>query len=200
MKPHSHHAKTFSRTVFLVVFSLGISVFSENKALARSHKGRLMESAKRLIDEATVKAPVADEVCFAPDGPCDLKLVKFIQSATTSLDVAIFDINLDQVVHEIIVASKKMPVRMVVDRREAKSPHSLVPLLVKAGVKLKFGHQKGIMHNKFVVVDGKMIELGSFNYTNGAAFKNNENQLYVGNPVIVSKYKARFETLWEMGD
>jgi phosphatidylserine/phosphatidylglycerophosphate/cardiolipin synthase-like enzyme len=40
-------------------------------------------------------------------------------------------------------------------------------------VNLRFGHtSEGIMHNKFVIVDGKMIEIGSFNYTNHASKAN----------------------------
>jgi phosphatidylserine/phosphatidylglycerophosphate/cardiolipin synthase-like enzyme len=119
-----------------------------------------------------------------------------MRTATQSLDIAIFDINLDQLVHELILISKKVPVRVVADRREAKSGHSLVSTLLEAGVKVKYGKQKGIMHNKFMIVDGKMLELGSFNYTNGAAFKNNENQLYLANPSVVSRYQRRFEQLW----
>ncbi|MGK5089867.1 phospholipase D-like domain-containing protein [Bdellovibrionota bacterium FG-2] len=168
-------------------------------AHARSKKHGIAEAAKSIVNEVLVAAPVADEVCFAPDDPCDIKLVKFIQSAKTSLDIAIFDLNLDKLVHEILVQTKKIQVRILVDRRQAKSDHSLVPLLVKAGAKVKIGHQRGIMHNKFVIVDGKVLETGSFNYTNGAAFKNNENQVYLSTPAIVARYKARFEKIWSEG-
>lgn len=168
-------------------------------AQARSKKSN-STSAAHAINEALVKAPGPDETCFAPDEPCDIKLEKFIQSAEKSLDIAIFDINLDKLVHDIAVQSKKIPVRMVVDKREAKGKDSLVPLLVKLGVQVKLGHQWGIMHNKFVIADGKRVETGSFNYTNGAAFKNNENQVYLATPAIVERYRARFETIWSKAD
>ena len=153
----------------------------------------------RLFEEALTKAPLPDEVCFAPSEPCDLKLIKFVESANESLDIAIFDINLDSLVHAILIKSKKIKVRILVDRRQAKGAWSAVPLLLKANVDVKLGHQKGIMHNKFMVVDGKMLELGSFNYTNAAAFKNNENQVYLNNKAIVARYKARFEIMWSEG-
>ena len=177
-----------------------LSCFQISDSEARPRKKKLLEQVVKSIDASFVKAPVADEVCFSPDDPCDTKLVRFIQSATTSLDVAIFDLNLDQVAHEILVKSKKIPVRILVDRRQAKGDHSLVPLLIKAGANVRIGHQRGIMHNKFTLVDGKMLELGSFNYTNGAAFKNNENQLYLAQPKIVAAYKNRFEKIWAEGD
>ena len=167
---------------------------------AKARKSTTAASIARLIDESLVKVPGADEVCFAPDEPCDIKLIKFIGSASASLDVAIFDLNLDQLAHEILLQSKKVRVRVLVDRRQAQSDHSLVPLLRKGGVQVRYGHQRGIMHNKFAIVDGKILETGSFNYTNGAAFKNNENQVYLANPAIVERYRRRFEALWFAGD
>ena len=69
-------------------------------------------------------------------------------------------------------------------------------VLSKAGAKLRFGRQRGIMHNKFTIVDGKAIETGSFNYTNHAYRANNENQIYLWDKPIVDRYQKRFEEIW----
>ncbi len=79
-------------------------------------------------------SPQDKEVCFAPDEPCDTKLVNFIDSAKQSIDIAIYDINLDQLVHHLLTQSKKVKVRIVVDQRNQKdrihlSPHCLRPAL-----------------------------------------------------------------------
>lgn len=148
------------------------------------------------IDLATVSAPEDQEVCFSPDEPCDLKLVKLVQSAKKSIDVAIFDINRDKLVHELLVASKKIPVRIVVDKRQSKGDHSLVGLLIKGGVQVRYGKQRGIMHNKFTLVDERMVQTGSFNYTNHASEANHENQVYLSNEKVVRKFKNCFEDLW----
>jgi len=161
-------------------------------------KSRMPEkSQEKFIDEKSVTIPQDMEVCFSPDEPCDVKLVRLVQSAQKSIDVAIFDINLDQLAHELLVASKKMPVRILVDVRQAKGERSLVPLLIKAGAQVRFGRQRGVMHNKFLIVDGRMVETGSFNYTNHASQANNENQIYLSNPAIVSRYQKRFKKIWE---
>jgi phosphatidylserine/phosphatidylglycerophosphate/cardiolipin synthase-like enzyme len=152
------------------------------------------------LTNALVAPPVDEEVCFSPEEKCDAKLVKFVETAKASLDVAIYDINLDNLVHEILVLSKKIPVRVIVDRRQAKGHHSLVNTLIQGGVNLRYGHQRGIMHNKFTIVDGRMIETGSFNHTNHASRANNENQVYLASPKIVSRYQRRFEEIWAKGD
>ncbi len=140
-----------------------------------------------------------DDVCFAPEEACDLKLLQLIQTAQSEIDIAIFDINLDQLVHALIVQSKKITIRMIVDRREAKGKYSLIPVLARAGVQIKYGRQRGLMHHKFLIVDRKVVQTGSFNYTNGAAFKNHENQVYLKTPALVERYQKHFETLWNSG-
>jgi len=142
-------------------------------------------------------AQAANEVCFSPDEGCDQKLAAFIQSAKKSVEVAVFDVNLDQVVHQLLVQSKKIPVRILVDRRQSKGRHSLVPLLIKAGAQVRLGYQRGIMHHKFVIVDGKRLMTGSFNFTNGASFKNQENQVYLDDPALLNRFTQRFEKSWK---
>ena len=150
-------------------------------------------------DRAQIDAPAPkdNETCFSPDEPCDQKLWKFIQSATKSLEIAVYDITHEKIVHEIAVASKKVKTRVIVDRRQAKEPRSLVSTLIKAGVEVRYGTQRGIMHDKFTIVDGTRLETGSFNYTFGASFKNQENQLYIAEKAIVERYRQRFESMWE---
>lgn len=166
----------------------------------KSASDDLVDAVAQKIDEALVTAPKDEEACFSPDEPCDIKLLKFIDSAQSSIDIAIYDINLDQLVHHLLVKAQKIPVRIVVDRRQAKGGHSLVPTLIKAGANVRYGHQRGIMHNKFVIVDGKMVEIGSFNYTNHATRSNQENQVYLTKSSVVERYKKRFEKIWAGAD
>lgn len=141
--------------------------------------------------------PEDQETCFAPDEPCAEKLMRFIKTAESSIDVAIFDINLEDIVGELIAKSKSIQVRVVVDKRQSAGEHSLVKKLIKAGVEVRFGHQRGIMHDKFTVVDNKMVETGSFNYTNHATLANQENQIYLANAGAVTRFKNRFESIWQ---
>lgn len=166
-------------------------------AEARKKRNALMNEISNKFTEATIAAPKDDEVCFSPDERCDLKLLKFIESAQKSIDIAIYDLNLDQIGHALLLKSKTIPVRIVFDMRQSKEKNSIVPMLIKAGLNLKIGHQRGIMHNKFAIIDGQRVETGSFNYTNHAYQANNENQVYLSTPAIVNRYKARFNTIWE---
>lgn len=143
-----------------------------------------------------IKAPTDQETCFSPDEPCAFKLLKFIASAEKSIDLAVFDINLVDIVKVLIEKSKVIPVRIVADTRQAHGTYSQSKSLLRAGVRLKYGAQKGVMHNKFVIIDGKMMETGSFNFTNHAGLANQENQIYLSNPTIIKRFSERFEKIW----
>lgn len=181
---------------FFPVF-LSLTLIISFSALGRSKKNSAFETVQKIFSKATVESPKDLEVCFSPGEFCDVKLIKFIDSAKKSLDIAIYDITLDELSHHILVQSKKIPVRMVVDKRQAKGPHSLVKTLKKGGINIRYGFQRGIMHNKFTIVDSQAVETGSFNYTNHATRSNNENQIYLWNPSVVERYKRRFEEIWK---
>ena len=46
--------------------------------------------------------------------------------------------------------------------------------LAKQGVPVRVDYRYAVMHDKFIVVDGETVELGSFNYTAAAERKNAE--------------------------
>jgi phosphatidylserine/phosphatidylglycerophosphate/cardiolipin synthase-like enzyme len=139
----------------------------------------------------------AAEICFSPDEPCEERIGRFLASAQKSVDLAVYDINLEELGELLIAQARKMPVRIVVDKRQSKEKNSIVPMLVQAGVQLRYGHQRGIMHNKFVIVDGTKLETGSFNYTHHASLANQENQIYLSDARAIERYRKRFEQIWE---
>jgi phosphatidylserine/phosphatidylglycerophosphate/cardiolipin synthase-like enzyme len=155
---------------------------------------------KILVFTLVFAAQVAPaDVCFAPEEACAEKLTLFLGSAQKSLDIAIYDINLEPVVHEILVQSKKIKVRVLVDKVQSKGKHSAVSTLIKAGVDVRLGHQRGIMHNKFAIVDQARLETGSFNYTHHASLANQENQIYLADAETVHRFHERFEMMWSKG-
>lgn len=175
---------------------LALLVAAPLPALARRRHKQPPPAPVTPTDLALLPEPKPNEVCFSPEEPCGAKLVKFVLGAKKSLDLAIYDINLDQLVHSLAVASKRIPVRIIVDQRQSKGEHSLVGLLVKAGVNVRYGRQRGIMHNKFILRDGQTLETGSFNFTNHATLANNENQIYLDTPEIVSRYAKHYDKIW----
>lgn len=52
------------------------------------------------------------------------------------------------------------------------------------------------MHNKFAVLDQKVVWTGSWNYTDGATYKNNENAIAIESPDIAAVYTVKFNAMF----
>ncbi|WMY97747.1 MAG: phospholipase D-like domain-containing protein [Arsenophonus sp.] len=99
---------------------------------------------------------------------------------------------------ELIKAKERgVLVNVIVDYKNSKNYSSILKFLKKNGVFVKICKKYSIMHNKFLIVDGKTIVTGSFNYTYNAHLRNAENVIYIRNNFYVSKnYLKEFYRLW----
>jgi phosphatidylserine/phosphatidylglycerophosphate/cardiolipin synthase-like enzyme len=138
-------------------------------------------------------------VCFSPEQACDEKLIAFLKSAHTSIDIAIFDLTHPGIAQALIEKAKTVKVRVVADNRQAKGPLSQVSKFIGTQVLVKLGKQRGIMHHKFAVLDSLKLQTGSYNYTIKASMANRENQIYLTDAEVVKKYQEHFESIWKTG-
>jgi len=58
------------------------------------------------------------------------------------------------------------------------------------------GSKSNLMHHKFVVVDGKLLLDGSFNWTPAAVHGNNENVIISSQPFVIQEFQKEFGRLW----
>jgi phosphatidylserine/phosphatidylglycerophosphate/cardiolipin synthase-like enzyme len=138
-------------------------------------------------------------LCFSPKGGCDKPLVALIDKATATLDVAIYSLTLVDVTDAILRAKARgVAVRVVIDTSQMSQPAetALLRKLADAGVPIKRNGHSGIMHMKVTIVDDTWFETGSFNYSDGATAKNDENMLIWSCPRNALIYKQKFEQMW----
>jgi phosphatidylserine/phosphatidylglycerophosphate/cardiolipin synthase-like enzyme len=144
-------------------------------------------------------------VCFAPNENCEQQAVDFLHSSTSSLDVAMFQMNLDSATEALMqLAQKNIRVRLLLDKSMTHLGRSSAKALIKFAkqsttLEVRYGVQQGRMHNKFAVVDGTRVSTGSFNYTDTASHENRENLLVIDQPKLATLYENEFEMLWAGG-
>ena len=107
------------------------------------------------------------------------------------------------IVHALIGARRRgVDVRIVLDdrgNRDAAS-RSAIRRVVGAGIPTRVISAYPIHHDKYIIVDGRSVETGSFNYTHAAAHANSENVLVVwNNPQVAAQYLAHWESRWAQG-
>lgn len=62
-------------------------------------------------------------------------------------------------------------------------------------VMIKKGLRGGLMHNKFCVIDNQVVVTGSYNWSDNAEFRNDENITVEYDPKQATKYSAEFRRL-----
>lgn len=142
---------------------------------------------------------IVHEPMFFPSIQSEAKVVHYLNSAVTTLDICVFSITYNVLGDAIIEAHKRgVKVRVISDDEQAKNPGADIERLQQAGVPLKVDlDPKAHMHNKFVLIDKQILLTGSFNWTKQAALKNNENFMATNDEYLIEKYGEEYERLWE---
>jgi len=145
---------------------------------------------------ATAPAKTLD-TCFSPLGHCDQVLVSWINAAERTVDGAIYGLTDEAIAQAMIRAKERgVRVRLVHDRTQAAGKRDVTDELTSAGVNVHVqrGSGGGILHDKFLIIDKKYVITGSFNWTNNAAKKNDENFVVLDDDA--PRFETEFERLW----
>lgn len=98
-----------------------------------------------------------------------------------------------------VIGSAQREIRMKAntsDDRSGKARHALAAL-ANAGCRVRTISAYAIHHDKTIIVDGRTVETGSFNFSDAAAHKNSENALVMWNnqelaAVYLKHWQSRF--------
>jgi phosphatidylserine/phosphatidylglycerophosphate/cardiolipin synthase-like enzyme len=135
-------------------------------------------------------------------GSLDEKLTAFINTAQTSVDMAIYQLDLPNVTQALIDAKKRgATVRVVtdIDILNDNKENPSFKQLQKAGIKVVGGNPNAIMHDKFVVVDGRAVWTGSWNFTTNDTYRYNNNGISIQSPGLAKNYTVTFEKMFKDG-
>jgi len=137
------------------------------------------------------------KVCFSPNGACQEAVVTQISKAQRSIEIAMYSFTSREIAQALVEAKKRqVKVRVILDNAQIKDPYSKSRYLMGKGINVKFRLGPGLMHNKFAVIDGKVLLTGSFNWTASADRKNAENLLIISSKELAQKYEKQFKLLW----
>ena len=141
------------------------------------------------------------EVAFSPRGQSLQLVLKTIQSAQKSIRVAAYSFTSKPVAMALVAAEKRgVDVKVVADQKANSGKYTAVTFLANQGIPVKLNGNYPIMHHKFILVDGRHLQTGSFNYSAAAANKNAENVLVLHDmPDMVEQYQAEWGQLWDEG-
>ena len=135
-------------------------------------------------------------------------LVRAIDAASVSIDVAIHGLALREIAAALVRAKKRgVRVRIVMNQthvfpekpRDVRSPE--VQQLIDLGFEMKMlrgGDMHGVMHNKIAIFDGKILETGSFNWTHAADAWHWENAMFHAEQARIAAFQAYWNWMWSI--
>jgi len=132
-------------------------------------------------------------------GGIDEKIVSDINSSQNFIYLALYELTNKKIKDALINAyNRGVEVKVVTDDESFSKKYYLFGELKDAGVDVKTdeGFSHGLMHDKFMVIDNRVLWSGSGNYTIYSFYRNYENYFRVTNSEIIANYKSEFEELY----
>ncbi len=133
----------------------------------------------------------------------DTALAAAIDNASLSVDAALYSLERSVVVDALLGAhGRGVSVRLVTEKDNYDSdrfgPH--FQTLEEAGIPVVTddmgGGGSGLMHNKFLVLDGAKVWTGSYNPTNFATIADSNHGLLIDDADLASAYTVEFEEMF----
>ena len=137
------------------------------------------------------------EVYFSLSDNPQKEIIKNINQAEIYINIAMYTFTDQEIALSLTNAQKRgVKVRVYLDRSQIESTYSISRLLVQKGIKVRISTNNYIMHNKFAIIDNRLLLTGSYNWTAAANNKNDENLLVIDDPEIIEIFQHQFVNLW----
>jgi phosphatidylserine/phosphatidylglycerophosphate/cardiolipin synthase-like enzyme len=162
-----------------------------------------------LLSAATPRAEMVVQACFSPQARCSVHIIREIEKAQKEVLIAVYAFTSNDLARAVTQASKRgVSVQVVLDREfDAKNEKSQGRFLEGQKISLKRisgtksmapEKETGLMHQKFSVIDRRIVLTGSYNWTHSADSFNDENLLLFRDAgPLAEEYRKVFFQLWE---
>lgn len=136
---------------------------------------------------------VRTEVHFSPMGGCTDAVVALLASSKKTVRMMAYGFTSVPVSDALIAARRRgVDVLVILDKSNLTEFASKLPSVVAGGVTAFIDSKHAIMHDKDIVVDGEVLETGSFNFTTAAENRNAENCLVIHSRALAGQYEANW--------
>lgn len=132
----------------------------------------------------------------ARDTLADDKVIAAIDTATTSVDIAVFGFDHPGITQAVLRAhARGIRVRFVGFADELQTSDGM-KAIQSAGVPMSLRQSSSLMHHKFMIVDGVKVAFGSMNFTTYAANQNDENLVFTTSAELASIFQGEFDQMF----
>jgi phosphatidylserine/phosphatidylglycerophosphate/cardiolipin synthase-like enzyme len=127
------------------------------------------------------------------------RILKLLNASNKSIHMAAFSFTHEDLFNEIIKAyDRGVEVNIIIEKRMMNSLSSKYHELKDYGINIIYDENPGSMHHKVIIIDGKIVQLGSMNYSINGITRNNENILIIYNYLIANAFIDEFNRLGDL--
>lgn len=192
--------------VILAILSVifGVDLFSEDGAREDGAEGSVDNSPE--ISTHATSANWYDIYFTNPTCPpeaertggIDETIAADLLTAVSQVDVAAFDLDAPPIVEALItLEQRQVVVRVVTDTDNADQ--SAIRRLRRSGISVVEDDRSGLMHNKFIVIDGRIVWMGAMNLTTNDVYCNNNNIVRLESAALAANYTAEMAEMYDDG-
>lgn len=136
------------------------------------------------------------EALFSPGDRVAARILSLLQSAQESIHFMAFTLTLDSIAEALIERARAgVAVQGVLDASQARNPGSDLEALRGGGIRVELDGNPAKMHHKVIIIDGRIVITGSYNFSRSAEERNDENVLVIYSPEVASRYLIEFERI-----
>jgi phosphatidylserine/phosphatidylglycerophosphate/cardiolipin synthase-like enzyme len=134
------------------------------------------------------------EVHFSPNGGATEAIVRELDQAKKTILVQAYSFTSAPIAEALLDARKRgVDVRGILDESQVTAKYSSADFFSHTGINLRIDAAHAIAHNKVIVIDGKTVITGSFNFTRAAEQKNAENLLILHDKSLAQRYTKNWK-------
>jgi phosphatidylserine/phosphatidylglycerophosphate/cardiolipin synthase-like enzyme len=139
------------------------------------------------------------DVFFSPDDGVQNDLVELIYSAEESVHFLAFSFTADPLTDALLdIAEGGVVVRGIFDDGQVESnTGGDFATMRDAGLDVRRDGNEFKMHHKVIIIDGKIVAFGSYNFSRSAEVRNDENLLIIYNETLAQEFLDEFTRIYE---
>lgn len=131
------------------------------------------------------------------DLKAEAALVERIDAATATLDACVYGFSNQAVIDAVIRAHYRgVKVRVVGDARHFGFNDRGYQILQQHHIPIQVGNEYHIMHNKFFIIDGLFVFVGTGNITTTDFHRNNNNWVSIDSPWVARDFTDEFDQMF----
>ena len=135
---------------------------------------------------------------FSPDDGVQSKLIPLLQGAEKSIYFLTFSFTANELGDIIRTkAEDGVTVKGVMDEEQIRSNQGTeFDPFKQAGLDVLIDGNEGQMHHKVFIIDGKIVVTGSYNFSQSAETRNDENLLVIYDEQLADQYLQEFQRVY----